>query len=285
MKSATEKDDWDLVISSKNKWWDLQLSDIFKYRDLLFLFVRRDFVSVYKQSILGPLWYIIQPVFSTVVYTLIFDKVAKIPTDGIPSPLFYMTGITAWNYFSSCLNNTSSTFVNNAGIFGKVYFPRMVVPLSVIISNLIKFGIQFLLLTGFIVFYYINGATVHLNSAVLLTPLLIVIMAIMGLAMGIIISSMTTKYRDFQYFVGFGVQLMMYATPIVYPLSILEGKLRTAALLNPMTSVIETFKYAWLGGGELNLLSLGYSFFVTILLLLLGLIIFHKVEKTFMDTV
>lgn len=279
------KEHWTHIIKARTGWFDIKLSELWAYRDLIFLFVRRDFVSTYKQTLLGPFWFCVQPVFSTLVYTLIFSRVAQIPTDGIPPALFYMTGITAWNYFSDCLAKTSSTFTANAGIFGKVYFPRMTVPVSLVISNLIKFGIQFLLLLGFIAFYYLKGANVGLNSWVLLTPLLLIIMAGLGLGFGIIISSLTTKYRDFQYFMGFGVQLLMYATPIVYPLSILDGKFRIIALLNPMTSIVETFKYAYLGGSEVNILYLGYSFFIMILLLLIGILIFHKVEKTFMDTV
>lgn len=280
-----ETKEWTHIIRARTNWFNFELNQIWHFRDLLFLFVRRDFVAVYKQTLLGPLWFFLQPVFSTLIYTVIFGKVAKIPTDGIPSVLFYMTGITAWNYFSDCLNRTSSTFISNAGIFGKVYFPRMIVPLSNVISSLIKFGIQFLLLLVFIAFYYFKGANVHPNAWALLTPLLILIMAGMGLGIGIIISSLTTKYRDLQNFMGFGVQLLMYATPVVYPLSMLHGKLRTIALLNPMTPIVETFKYAFLGGGELNFMQLGYSALVMILLLFIGLLLFNKIEKSFMDTV
>ena len=279
------KGEWSHNIHARTGWFDLKLSQLWEYRDLIFLFVKRDFVSAYTQTILGPLWFFIQPVLSTLVFTLIFGKVAKIPTDGIPPPLFYMAGITAWNYFADCLVKTSSTFTANAAIFGKVYFPRMVVPLSIVISNLIKFGIQFSLLLVYIVYYYLKGASVHLNSWVLFTPVLIIMMAGTGLGFGIIISSLTTKYRDLQYFLAFAVQLLMYATPVVYPLSILHGKLRMLALLNPMTSIIETFKHAYLGGGEINFMHIGYSFFMMIIFLILGLAIFNKVEKTFMDTV
>lgn len=242
-------------------------------------------MAVYKQMLLGPLWFVLQPIFSTFIYTVIFGQIAKIPTDGIPPVLFYMTGITAWNYFADCLGRTSSTFTSNAGIFGKVYFPRMIVPLSNVISSLTKFGIQFLLLLAFIAFFYFTGENVRPNIWVLLTPFLILIMAGMGLGIGIIVSSLTTKYRDLQNFMGFGVQLLMYATPIVYPLSMLEGNYRTLALLNPMTTIIETFKYAFLGAGELNLLFIGYSFLIMILLLFAGLVLFNKIEKSFMDTV
>lgn len=280
-----EKDYWTRIVSARAGWFNLKLSELWTYRYLIFVFVKRDFATAYNQTILGPLWFLIQPVFSTIVYTAIFSSIAKIPTDGIPPALFYMASITAWNYFSDCLTKTSSTFTSNSGIFGKVYFPRMLVPISLVISNLIKFGIQFLLLLGFLAFYVARGANVHPNGWVLITPLLLIIMAGLGLGFGIIISSLTTKYRDLQFMLGFGVQLLMYATPVVYPLSFLDGNLRKIALLNPLTSVIETFKYAYLGGGEMNFFYLGFSFCVMLVLLFLGLIIFNKVERNFMDTV
>ena len=239
-----DKEHWTHIIKARSGWFDLKLSEIWAYRYLIWVFVKRDFVAAYKQTILGPFWFFIQPVFSTIVYTVIFNNIAKLPTDGIPPALFYLAGITAWNYFSDCLNKTSSTFISNVAIFGKVYFPRMIVPISVVISNLIKFGVQFLLLLGLLLFYHLKGANVNPNIWVLITPLLIIIMAGMGLGFGIIISSLTTKYRDMQYMMAFGVQLLMYATPVVYPLSFLHGNLRTIALLNPMTSIIEAFKYA-----------------------------------------
>lgn len=287
MKEENEisDDDWNLVIKPKDSWRDIQLSEIWRYRDLLLLFVRRDFVSVYKQTVLGPLWFFIQPVLTTLTFTIVFGKIAKIPTDGIPPLLFYMTGIVSWNYFADCLNKTSSTFTANASIFGKVYFPRLIVPLSLILSNLIKFGIQFLLLLGFMGFYIWNGTDISLNVHMLLTPLLLLMMAGIGMGIGIIISSLTTKYRDFKFLVGFSVQLLMYATPVIYPLSFLEEKYRWIVLLNPMTSIIETFKYAYLGAGSFSVNHLAYSFGVMIFLLVTGVLIFHKVEKTFMDTV
>jgi lipopolysaccharide transport system permease protein len=283
--SEMENEEWTDVIQSQTKWFDFHLDQIWQFRDLLFLFVKRDFVAVYKQTILGPLWFFIQPIFSTIIFTVIFGTVAKIPTDGMPPTLFYMAGITAWNYFADCLNRTSTTFTANAGIFGKVYFPRMIVPISNVISSLIKFGIQFLLFLVFVAFYYFKGASFHPNRWMFFTPVLLLIMAGIGLGFGIIISSLTTKYRDLQYLMGFGVQLLMYATPIVYPLSILHGKLRIIALLNPMTPIVETFKYAFLGGGGVNLIHLGYSVFIMFLLLFLGLLIFNRIEKSFMDTV
>jgi lipopolysaccharide transport system permease protein len=249
------------------------------------MFVWRDFVSQYKQTLLGPLWFIIQPVLSTIVFTVIFGRIAKIPTDGLPQPLFYLCGITCWSYFADCFNKTSNTFIANAGIFGKVYFPRMVVPLSIVISNITKFLIQFLLFTGFLIFYYYRGAQVHPNSYILFTPALLLIMAGLGLGFGIIISSLTTKYRDLQNLVGFGVQLLMYLAPVIYPLSFISGKFRWLFLANPMTPVIETFRFAFLGTGEFNLMHLAYSGIFMLAVLFIGILIFNKVEKSFMDTV
>lgn len=284
-ESNIEAEHWDLVIEPKASWWDVNLSEIWRYRDLLLLFVRRDFVSVYKQTVLGPLWFFIQPILTTLIFTVVFGKVAKIPTDGLPAVLFYMTGIVCWNYFADCLNKTSSTFTANAGIFGKVYFPRLIVPLSIVLSNLIKFGIQFLLLLCFMGYYLGIDANISPNVYILLTPVLLLMMAGIGMGLGIIISSLTTKYRDFQFLVTFSVQLLMYATPVIYPLSFLEEKYRWIVLLNPMTSIIETFKYAYLGAGSFDINHLAYSFGVMVFLLLFGVLVFHKVEKTFMDTV
>lgn len=277
--------EWTLVITPKTKWWNLQLKEILHYKDLLFLFVRRDFVAMYKQTILGPLWFVIQPLISTFVFTIVFGRIAKIPTDGVPPVLFYMTGIIAWNFFADCLNKTASTFSSNAAIFGKIYFPRIIVPFSIVFSTLIKFLIQFLLLVCFLLYYYMNGSAIFPGWSILLMPLLLLIMAGTGLGCGIIISSFAAKYRDLQYLIAFGVQLLMYATPVVYPLSLLEGNMKTLVLLNPLTPVIETFKYSFLGGDQLYLVPLSYSFAVMIFLVLIGLFIFHKVEKTFMDTV
>lgn len=280
-----KEESWDLIIQPKSSWFDLQLGEIWKYRDLLLLFVRRDFVSVYKQTILGPIWFFVQPVLTTIIFTIVFGKVAKIPTDGLPSIVFYMTGIVCWNYFADCLNKTSFTFTANAIIFGKVYFPRLIVPLSVILSNLIKFGVQFLLLLCFIGYYLSIEANVTPSIHVLLTPLLLIMMAGIGMGLGLIISSLTTKYRDFKFLIGFSVQLLMYGTPVIYPLSFLEEQYRWIVLLNPMTAIIETFKYAYLGAGSFNVNHLTYSFGFMIFVLFIGVLIFHKVEKTFMDTV
>ncbi len=282
--------DWDLIISSKSKWYDLKLKEILKYIDLLFLFVRRDFVAQYKQTILGPLWFFMQPIFTTITFTIIFGNLAEISTEGLPKPLFYMCGITLWNYFSDTILKTSETFSANAAIFGKVYFPRIIVPLSIVVSNLIKLGIQFLLFVLLWLYYLLmtSNQSIQPNFALLLVPILIVLMGFLGLGIGILISSLTTKYRDLKFLVSFGVQLLMYASPIVFPLSLVQEKYPQYELIllaNPITSIVETFKYAFLGVGEFNLWHLGYSVLFTFMLFLTSLIIFHKVEKNFMDTV
>jgi lipopolysaccharide transport system permease protein len=275
-------------ITPKKHLFDINLKEIWNYKDLLLLFVRRDFVAVYKQTILGPLWFFIQPIFTTLIFTVVFGQLASIPTDGLPPVLFYMIGITCWNYFSECLTKTSNTFILNSNIFGKVYFPRLVLPLSIIISNILKFGIQFLLFISFLLYYLYQGANIQPNLYILLLPFLLLLMAGLGFGFGILISSLTTKYRDFQFLVVFGVQLFMYATPIVYPLSLAKEKLGSyswLAVANPMTSVIEAMKYAFLGQGEFNWYYLGYSFLFMIVIIIVGVIAFNKVEQTFMDTV
>lgn len=273
------------IIKPKINWLNFHFKEIYQYRDLLMLFVRRDFISVYKQTILGPAWYLFQALFTTLTFTIIFGKVAKLPTDGVPQVLFYMAGIVCWNYFSQCLTKTSNTFVSNAGIFGKVYFPRMTVPLSVVISNLVGFGFQLLMFIGFLIYFYIDGLPLNLNFALFLFPILLILMAGLGLGMGIIISALTTKYRDLQYLVTFAVQLLMYATPVIFPLSFFSGKLRTLVLLNPMTSILETFKFAFLGSGSFSWFHLGYSTVFTIVVLFIGTLLFNRVERSFMDTV
>ena len=276
---------WDLTINPHSKWYDLRIKEIFKYKDLLFLFVKRDFVSIYKQTILGPLWFFLQPIITAITFTVIFGNLAKISTDGLPQILFYMAGITLWNYFADTLTKTADTFSSNANIFGKVYFPRMIVPLSVVVSNLIKLAIQFLLFLGIWVYFLIQSELIHPNKMLVLIPFLIILIGFMALSFGIIISSLTTKYRDLKFLVTFGIQLMMYASPIVYPLSIVPEKYKWIIIANPVTSIIETFKYAFLGVGEFSWLYLGYSTLFTIVLFLIGLVIFHRVEKSFMDTV
>jgi lipopolysaccharide transport system permease protein len=279
------EDNWDLTIKPYNHWYNLRLGEIIRYKDLLFLFVRRDFVALYKQTILGPIWFFIQPIITAITFSIIFGNLAKISTDGLPQVLFYMCGITLWNYFSDTLTKTADTFTANANIFGKVYFPRIIVPLSVVISNLIKLGVQFILFVAIWIYFLVTTDRINPNSTLLLVPFLINLMGLMGLSFGLIISSLTTKYRDLKFLVTFGVQILMYASPIVYPLSIVPLNYRWLILANPVTSVIETFKYAFLGVGEFNLFHLGYSFIFTLFIFFISLVIFHKVEKSFMDTV
>ncbi len=286
---ATSTETWDLEIKPQSHLLDINLREVWRYRDLLWMFVKRDFTAQYKQTILGPLWHFIQPLFTTVVFLVVFTNIAKISTDGVPPVLFYMSGITIWNYFSSCLNATSNTFVANAGIFGKVYFPRLVIPLSTVMSNIVKFGIQFLLLLAAMLWYKLSSTSLNLSqplSTFILIPAIILIMAGLGLGLGIIISSMTTKYRDLTVLIGFALQLLMYATPVVYPLStITSEKLRFWITLNPLTPLVEAFRYAMLGVGSFDAGSFGYSIGFMVITLFIGLLIFSKVEKTFMDTV
>jgi lipopolysaccharide transport system permease protein len=276
---------WDKIIRHKNGWFDIHLSELWRYRDLVGLFVWRDFVAVYKQTILGPLWYILQPLLTTLVFTIIFGNVAKLSTDGLPPFLFYLSGVIAWRYFADCLNNTSNTFVSNAHIFGKVFFPRLTVPVSVVISNLIGFCIQFLLFLVFFLYYWQSGSAIHPQPALLLLPLLIAQMAALGLGFGIIVSSMTTRYRDLTHLVGFGVQLWMFATPVVYPASSLPENWEWILLFNPMASVIEAFRFGFLGVGTINLQNWLISLASTVFILLVGIIFFSRIEKTFLDTV
>ncbi len=276
---------WTTVIKPKTGWRDINLKELWQYRDLIYLFVKRNFATRYKQTVLGPLWIIISPLFSTVISTFVFGTIAEIPSDGVPYFLFYMCGNTAWTYFANCLNQTSATFVGNAGIFGKVYFPRLVSPISTVITGLLDFGIQLLMFVGFLIYYIVSGAAVQPNLWILICPLLIAQMAALGLGFGIIISSLTTKYRDLTVLVSFGVSLWMYITPIIYSTSSLSPKMAAFCKLNPMAPVIETFRYAFLGTGELPLMYLAISMIVTVVVLAIGVVLFSKVEKTFMDTV
>jgi lipopolysaccharide transport system permease protein len=278
-------ENWSLIIKPKRHLLDINLREVWRYRDLISLFVRRDFVSKFKQTILGPLWFIINPLFTTFMYFIVFSKIANLSTDGLPPILFYLSGIVAWQYFANCLNSTANTFVANAGIFGKVYFPRLVTPISVVISNLIQFGIQFLLFAVIYVYYLAQGVDIQPNAYALLIPVLIVMMALMGLGFGIIISSLTTKYRDLINLIGFGVQLWMYVTPVIYPTSMLSEKYKMFILANPLTSIIETFRYGLLGEGTVDWAHLAYSGGFTLFVLALGIVLFNKVEQTFMDTV
>lgn len=280
--------EWDIVIEPKGSLYRLNLKEVWKYRDLLEMYIKRDIVTFYKQTILGPLWFFIQPVFTTIVFVFVFGGLAGIPTDGIPQPLFYLSGICLWNYFADSLTKTSDTFFTNQAVFGKVYFPRLVVPLSVTISGLLKMFIQLLLFAGVYIYYSARGSSVSINIYAALFPLLVFILAGLGLGFGIIISSMTTKYRDLKFLLTFAIQLWMYATPVIYPLSVMEGSYKKYMWLiqaNPLTAVLETFKYGFLGQGAFSWLALGYSLLFTVLILLLGTWIFNKVERSFMDVV
>lgn len=282
------KDQHNWTIEAKAPLFDLKLNEVWAYRDLLVLLVRRDFVSFYKQTILGPLWFFIQPLFTTIIFTFIFGNLAGISTDGLPKPLFYMAGITAWNYFADCLTKTSTVFRDNAGIFGKVYFPRFIMPLSIVASNLVRFAVQMLLFFILMAYYYFTDANFSLSWAIYLFPVVVILMALLGLGAGMIISAMTTKYRDLAFLVGFGVQLLMYATTVIYPLSTALTKYPEYAWIieyNPMTPIIETFRYGFLGEGSFSWSSLFYATVVTTVLLLLGILIFNKVERNFVDTV
>jgi len=265
---------------------DLKLREVWSYRDLVTMFVKRDIVTIYKQTILGPLWYLIQPVLTTIVFTVIFGKVAKIPTDSLPPMLFYLAGVTAWNYFAESFKNTADTFNRNANIFGKVYFPRIVMPLSIVISGLLKFGIQLLLFIGFIIYFRFQDVDIiPIWNKMWLVPFLLLMMGFLGLGFGMVISSLTTKYRDLVFLVQFGIQLLMYTTPVIYPLSTIPEKYRWVIEANPVSSIVETFRYVFLGEGTFNWISLMYSAFFTLVLMFIATIIFNRTEKNFMDTV
>ncbi len=276
---------WQLVIRPRSRWFDLHLSDLWRYRDLVFLFVRRDFVAQFKQTILGPAWFVLQPLLTTLVFTVVFGHIANLSTDGLPKILFYMSGNVVWMYFANVLTATSNTFLSNTHLFGKVYFPRLAVPLSVVISHLIKFGLQVVFFLAFWAWYAARGADIHLTRWAWLLPLLVLIMATQALGLGILLSSMTTKYRDLRFLLEFGVRLMMYAAPVAYPLSALSGRLRWFLLINPMTPVIEAFRAGFLGQGTVSGPMLACSAAFAVVSLLMGVAIFNRVEKTFMDTV
>jgi lipopolysaccharide transport system permease protein len=285
MNHKIVNDDWDLIIEETSSLFDLKFKDVWHYRDLLVLFVKRDIVSFYKQTILGPLWFFIQPLFTTIIYTFIFGNLAAISTDGLPQFLFYLAGITTWNYFADCLTKTSTVFRDNSSIFGKVYFPRLILPLSIVIGNLLRFGVQMLLFFGMMGYYYWQGIIFTPTWSLLMFPLLILMMALLGLGLGLIVTAMTTKYRDLAFLVTFGVQLMMYTTTVIYPLSAATEKYKKIIELNPMTGIIEAFRYSFLGKGEFSAWSIGYSALITLLVLFFGIIIFNKTEKSFVDTV
>lgn len=276
---------WDLEIKPHNNLFNLHLKDVWDYRDLLILLVRRDIVSFYKQTVFGPLWFFIQPIFTTIIFTVIFSAFAGISTEGAPPALFYVTGTIAWNYFADCLTKTSTVFRDNTGIFGKVYFPRLIMPLSIVISNLVKFSVQFLLFLSMLAWYALKGNNIQPNLYILLFPLIIVLMAMLGLGIGLIVTALTIKYRDLAFLVAFGVQLVMYATPVIYPLSAVPGKYRNIIVMNPLSGLVETFRYSFLGTGKFYAGAFLYSILASILLFCAGLIIFNKVEKNFVDTV
>ena len=279
---------WLFEITPKNKFFSLNLNEVWQYRDLLLLFVKRDIVTVYKQTVLGPLWYLIQPLFTSITFTIIFNNLAGINTGTVPPFLFNLAGITVWNYFTACLTGTSNTFGANAGIFGKVYFPRIIVPISIVISNLLKFGIQFGIFIAFYLFYYFQGAAISLNGLVVFFPLLILVMGILGLGLGMFISSLVTKYRDLSYLIGFGVQLLMYVSAVVYPMALVKEKMPEYAWLvqyNPLAYIIETTRYMLLNVGHMSFWGLGYTFVATVLIFLVGVLIFNRTEKSFIDTV
>ena len=287
--NSDKNDTWLYEISSKKKAFDLNLKEVWRYRDLLILFVKRDITTVYKQTILGPLWYFIQPLFTSVIFTLVFNNLGSISTGAIPSFLFNLAGITAWNYFTSCFTGTSNTFRANAGIFGKVYFPRVIMPISITISNLMKFGIQLLIFILFYLYYVFQGFDLSPNLNLLLFPIYILMMALLGLGLGMTISSLTTKYRDLNVLVGFAVSLLMYVSAVPYPLSEARRKLPAyvadMVAYNPLTQIIEGFRYMLLNSGSFSWIGFFYSLAVSIVLFLIGLLIFNRTEKNFIDTV
>ena len=280
-----QRESWDVVIKPVHGWFNINFKEIVQYWGLILLFVRRDFVVFYKQTILGPLWYIIQPLFNTLVFTLIFGKVAKIPTDGVPPFIFYLSGTVVWAYFASCLNQTGKTFVANAQVFGKVYFPRITVPISIAITAVFQFIIQFMIFLGFFIYFWYVGTDIKPSIYVFTLPLIVLHMAILSVGMGLIISAATAKYRDLTFAMGFLVQLWMYLTPVVYPLSEVPDKFKIFILINPMTAVVESFRGAFLGASSLTPQDLLLSIILTILFFIGGIIVFSRVEKTFMDTV
>ena len=278
--------EWDLTIEPQSSLFSINLKDLWRYRDLLGLLVKRDFTSFYKQTILGPLWFLIQPLFTTITFVFIFGNLAGISTDGLPQPLFYMTGVVMWNYFSECLTKTSTIFKDNAHVFGKVYFPRLIMPISIVASNLIKLAVQFfMLIIMFLYFIFTKGYHPETSIYILFIPVFIILMAALGLGLGMIISAMTTKYRDLSFLVTFGVQLAMYATPVIYPLSAAPEKYKYLISLNPMSPIIEGVRFALLGKGEFSVTSLLYTTIITIVILAIGTLTFNKVEKSFVDTV
>jgi lipopolysaccharide transport system permease protein len=281
----TADDRWVTVLSPETRWLDFRLGELWRYRDLVALFVRRDFLAQYKQTVLGPAWHVIQPILTTVTFTIVFGRIARIPTDSLPPFLFYFAGYVIWSYFATTLTKISNTFIANANMFGKVYFPRMAIPVSISISSMISFGIQFALFLGFLAYFQMRGAPVDPNAWLLASPLLVVLMGALGLGFGIIVSSLTTRYRDLTNLVAFGVQLLMYATPIVYPLSAVPERYRLVVLVNPMSALVEAFRFGFLGAGTVSVGHLAYSVVFTVAILMCGVLLFNRVERNFMDTV
>jgi lipopolysaccharide transport system permease protein len=277
---------WDLVIASSSSWWNIPFREIWRYRDLLWILLKRDYKASFRQTILGPIWFFIQPIFTTLIYTVVFNRVAKLGTDGMPPILFYLSGVILWNYFSTSITSTSNAFISNASIFGKVYFPRLIIPISIVLSNMMKLMVQF---SFFVVvfLYYLQQPGVNLQPTwhIVLFPFLFLLMGILGLSIGMLISTFTTKYRDFQYLISFGIQLLMYATPIVYPSSMVKGVWHDILVLNPMTGIVEGFRFSFLGSGSFQWGMIGYSLIFSLSLLVVAVVLFNKVEKKFMDTV
>ena len=282
---APADEEWSEIIQPRTGLFDRGLRDVWRYRDLVMLFVRRDFVSTYKQTILGPIWFFIQPLLTTITYMIVFGGIANLSTDGLPQLPFYLAGVTIWNYFAQTLTSTSTVFTANAAIFGKVYFPRLTMPLSIVVSNLIRFGIQFALFLAVWGYYWLGPHSLHPNLYILLTPVLLLLMGLLSLGLGMIFSALTTKYRDLAMLLTFGVQLLMYATPVIYPLSRLPLKYKALILANPLSSIVETFRYGFLGAGTFSWGALGYSTAFTLVILVAGTVVFNKVEKSFTDTV
>lgn len=284
MENDNQSQDWDLVIKGHTSLFDVRLKEVWYYRDLLFLFVKRDFVTVYKQTILGPLWFFIQPLLTTITFTIIFGTVAQLPTDGAPKLVFYMAGITLWNYFSNCLTSVAGVFNANAGIFGKVYFPRLIMPLTVVISNLMKFGVQFLLFVCFVVYFVLQGQ-IQPNFYILLLPVVILLMALIAMGIGLILTAMTSKYKDLTQLISFGIQLFMYITPVIYPSSSIPDGYKWLVNFNPLVSLFDYMRYAFLGIGQFSFWSLLYPTLFSLVVLALGILVFNKSQKTFVDTV
>lgn len=284
MKNDNQSEDWDLIIKGQNSLFDVNFKDLWHYRDLLFLFVKRDFVTVYKQTILGPLWFFIQPLLTTITFTVVFGVVAQLNTDGAPKIIFYMAGITLWNYFSTCLTTVAGVFTTNASIFGKVYFPRLIMPLTIVISNLMKFGVQFLLFIGFVVYYYIQGK-IHPNLYIFLIPYIVILMALISMGVGLILTAMTAKYKDLNQLIAFAIQLFMYITPVILPTSAIPSDYKWIINLNPLVGLFDYMRYAYLGIGEFSVSALIYPTVFSLFVITFGVLVFNKSQKTFIDTV